>query len=172
MENGCSTLITVRPPKCIETFNAIENVGMSIPFQCPDCRKCETCQNLERDFINAHVANRSPKCVKTFDEIDTAGTDVSFRCPRCRNCETCKKSQRFDAVSIQEEIEDDVIQRCVTVNIHEGRSSALLPFVTDPDPRIDSESQEKLSSQGADQQTGGKVRSDSLRIKTAGFRLR
>ena len=145
LENGCSTLITVRPPKCIETFNAIENVGMSIPFQCPDCRKCETCQNLEIDFINAHVANRSPKCVKTFDEIDTAGTDVSFRCPRCRNCETCKKSQRFDAVSIQEEIEDDVIQRCVTVNIHEGRSSALLPFVTDPDPRIDSQSQEKLA---------------------------
>ena len=142
LENGPVTAISNRPPKC-QTFIALENVGMDISIQCPDCKKCEICQNL--DLTNVHVANRSPKCIKTFDEIDMTGTDVSFRCPKCRNCETCKKSQRFDAVSIQEEIEDDVIQRCVTVNLDEGKSSALLPFVTDPDNRIDSEAQERLA---------------------------
>ena len=147
LENGCSNPITSRPPKCTNTFIALKEVGTKLSFECPDCQKCESCLSSQPGFANAQVANRSPKCVKIFDEIDTAGTDVSFRCPKCRNCETCKKSQRFDAVSIQEEIEDDVIQRCVTVNIDEGKSSALLPFVTDPDLRIDSEAQEKLALQ-------------------------
>ena len=91
------------------------------------------------------IAKRPPKFIKTFYEIDTAGTDVSFRCPECRNCGTCKKSQRIDSISIQEEIEQDLIERNVTVDITKGKSSALLPFVTNPDLRIDSESQEKLA---------------------------
>ena len=107
---------------------------------------CGVKQKLDLDYgSNALTVRRPPKCIKTFDEIDTAGTDVSFRCPDCRNCENCKKSQRIDAISIQEEIEQDLIERNVTVDIEKCRSSASLPFVTDPDARIDSESQERLA---------------------------
>ena len=110
------------------------------------CDLCGVKQKRDLEYgHNSFIAKRPPKCVKTFDEIDTAGTDVSFRCIDCRNCVNCKKSQRIDSVSMQEEVEQDLIERNVTVDIVAGKSSALLPFVTDPDLRIDSEAQEKLA---------------------------
>ena len=93
----------------------------------------------------SYVCKKPPKCVKTFDEIDSAGTEVSFRCIDCRGCETCKKSERVDAVSFEEEIHEHIIEKNVDVNLEEGKATALLPFVTDPDVRIDSVAQKKLA---------------------------
>ena len=102
---------------------------------------------FEHSNIESHVSKRTPRCVITFDEIDTAGTDASFRCVDCRSCEKCKKSKRVDAISMHEEIEQAIIERNVTVDPVARRTSHLLPFVTDPDSRIDPMSQEKLSLQ-------------------------
>ena len=65
--------------------------------------------------------------------------------PDCRNCENCKKSQQIDAISTQEEIEQDLIESSVTVDIAKGKSSSSLPFVTNPDRCIDSKSQKNLA---------------------------
>ena len=113
--------------------------------KCDSGDLCGIKQKLVLEGGQNFVSKRPPKCIKSFDEIDTAGTDVSFRCPECRNCRTCKKGQRIDAISIQEEIEQDLIERNVTVDIVEGKSSASLPFVTNPDPRIDTDSQKNLA---------------------------
>ena len=91
------------------------------------------------------LARKSPKCVKVFDEIETAGTEVTFRCPDCRGCEKCKKSKRVDAISNQEEIEQEIIDRNVVVDIEKCITSHFLPFVADPDLRIDSAAQERLA---------------------------
>ena len=61
------------------------------------------------------------------------GTEVMYRCLDCRNCQNCKKSQKIDAMSIQEEIEQDLIKRNVVVDTEKCKTIAKLPFVTDPD---------------------------------------
>ena len=114
-----------------------------------DFSEDEACGLQQKSILDnpnvSHVAKRAPKCVKTFDEIDTAGTEVSFRCIDCRGCETCKKSERVDAVSFEEEVHQHIIEKNVIVDVEEGKATATLPFVTDPDVRIDSAAQEKLA---------------------------
>ena len=53
--------------------------------------------------------------------------------------------QGVDAISTQGEIEQDLIECSVTVDIAKEKSSSSLPFVINPDPRIDSKSQENLA---------------------------
>ena len=52
---------------------------------------------------------------RQFDEIESAGTEVTYRCMDC--CLKCKHGPRFDAMSIQEEIEQSLIERCVQVDV-------------------------------------------------------
>ena len=47
----------------------------------------------------------------------------------CRGCLKCKNGPRFDAMSIQEEIEQSLIERCVQVDVDRGITIAKLPFV-------------------------------------------
>ena len=50
----------------------------------------------------------------------------------CRNCPECKKSDRFESISIQEEIEQAVIEKNVVVDINKGRTIVKLPFLSNP----------------------------------------
>ncbi len=111
------------------------------------CQMCGTqvYQNPIPCSDPTHVAKRPPKGAKTFDEVDTAGTEVLYRCEGCRNCETCKTSQRVDDISIADEAEQHLIERCVTVDIEECKTSHLLPFVVNPDTRIDQKAQERMA---------------------------
>ena len=59
-----------------------------------------------------------------------------YRCLDCRNCQNCKKSRKIDAMSIQEEIKQDLINRNVLVDIEKCKTIAKLLFVTDPDFRL------------------------------------
>ena len=83
-----------------------------------------------------HVARKPPKCIRRFDEVESACTEILYRCKNCRNCKECKKSLRFDMISIQEEIEDEILDQCVTVDVDKGEAVAKLPFVVDPDTRL------------------------------------
>ena len=76
------------------------------------------------------------KLSKLIDRVENAGTEITYRSIDCRNCQECKRSQRIDAISIQEEIEQDLINRSVRVNIDQGITVAKLPFVTEPDSRL------------------------------------
>ena len=79
---------------------------------------------------------RTPRCVKVFDEVERVGTEISCRCVGCRNCQECKRSSRIDSVSIQEEIEQDLINSCVQVDIENRKTTTLLPFITNPDNKL------------------------------------
>ena len=81
-----------------------------------------------------------------FDEIERAGTEVTYRCVDCRGCLKCKNGVRLDAISIQEEVEQSMIERAVRVDIDQCRSSSKLPFVVaDPDSRIVPNEQDALN---------------------------
>ena len=84
-----------------------------------------------------YAARRTPKCVRQFDEIERAGTEVTYRCVECRACVKCKTSGRIDAISLQDEIEQGIIERSVDVDPVDGVTTARLPFVVDdPDSRL------------------------------------
>ena len=93
----------------------------------------------------AMVARKPPKCVKQFDAVENVGSEVTYRCVDCRRCQNCLKGPRLDAVSIQEEVEDAMIEKCVSVDPENGISSAKLPFVTNPDTRIAVDEQKSLA---------------------------
>lgn len=90
----------------------------------PICPKC------------LHAAKKAPRSVKLFDEIERAGTEVSFRCVDCRECKKCKSGERLDNVSLQEEVEQELIERSVHVDIERCITIALLPFLVNPDSRL------------------------------------
>ena len=77
------------------------------------------------------------KCIKMFDEAENAGTEISYRCVNCRNCPKCKKCPRLDAVTIQEEVEQGIIDCSVQVDVVRRVTTAALPFVTNPDLRLE-----------------------------------
>ena len=74
--------------------------------------------------------------MKVLDDIESAGTEISYRCGNCRNCQECKKSLRIDVISIQEEIEEEIVVKCVEVSEEKGESVSKLPFVVNPDVRL------------------------------------
>ena len=78
------------------------------------------------------TTRRPPKISQRFDKIENAGTEITYRCKDCRNCPECKKSDRFESISIQEEIEQAVIETSVVVDINKGRTIAKLPFLSNP----------------------------------------
>ena len=77
-------------------------------------------------------AKKIPKQLKAFEMIENAGTDISYRCINCRGCINCKKSAQIEFISLQEELEQGLIDKSVSVNPVEGYSEAYLPFLCDP----------------------------------------
>ena len=118
------------------------------PVCCSRVDVVDKVPNLDGCVEDRHVAKVSrkpPECIKQFDAVEDVGTAVTYRCVECRGCQNCINGPRVDAVSIQEEVEDALVKRCVTVNPEKGVSSARLPFVTNPDTRIAVDEQKNLA---------------------------
>ena len=71
--------------------------------------------------------------MKIFDEIETVGTEITFHCVDCRGCKKCKGGPQFESISIQDEVENDLIEKCVRVNVKLGIAMAKLPFLVEPE---------------------------------------
>ena len=104
---------------------------------------CECfCDHLTKQFnepvreYDAFPIKRGPRAIKLFDEIENTGTEITYRCPDCRQCADCKKGPRIDEITIEEEVEQFVIDNCVEVDIQNGYSISKLPFIKDPDVRL------------------------------------
>ena len=66
-------------------------------------------------------------------KIEKAGSEVTYRCVDCRSCVKCKSGMRIEAISIQEEIEQGLIEKCVHVDVTQGTTTAKLPFLANAD---------------------------------------
>ena len=54
---------------------------------------------------------------KIFEEVENAGTDISYRFNKCWDCKICKEHQQNEIMSIQEEVEQGLINKSVSVNV-------------------------------------------------------
>ena len=85
-----------------------------------------------------YIKKRQLKCVKNFESVENSGTEASYRCPKCRGCAQCKKSALVENISIKEEVEQGLIDSCVTVNLDESYTESKLPFICDPVTKLTS----------------------------------
>lgn len=72
------------------------------------------------------------KRLKLFNDVEQAGTDVTYICIKCRGCNDCKNYQQEEALSIREEIEQDLINKSVHLDVSKRTTIVLLPFLHDP----------------------------------------
>ena len=82
------------------------------------------------------ATKRTPKNVKIFEEIEAAGTEVTYRCGNCRNCKDCLKGPILEAISLKDEAEQNLIEKCVDVDIKLRITMARLPFILNPDTHL------------------------------------
>ena len=78
----------------------------------------------------------SVKLQEKFEKTEKTGTDVFYRCLRCRNCSDCKNNDKIVHISIQEEVEQNLINKSITVNLEKCETIAKLPFIKNPIHRL------------------------------------
>ena len=90
----------------------------------------------EMNFVSKNVepsqSNMLVRNVKMFEEIENARCEIFYRCNNCRNCKACKEHARVDMMSVKEEVEQDVINKSVTVDTDRRITTALLPLIFNP----------------------------------------
>ena len=73
---------------------------------------------------------------KLMNRIEVMGTEAEYRCINCRNCDKCRKGDQLEQVSLQEELEQAMIEDSVKYIPEELRVEATLPFLEDPTVKI------------------------------------
>ena len=91
---------------------------------------------IEDEAVTTNFANRQLKVSKLQNIIENPGTEVSYRCINCRNCVECKNSGQVEYISIQEELEQNIINKSVYVDIAKVVTIAKLPFLVSPENKL------------------------------------
>ena len=76
--------------------------------------------SVSEDYDECLTANRAPRNLKLHQQIEDAGTEVTYRCLECRGCKKCKNSGRIESISIEEEVENALIDNSVIVHPDKG----------------------------------------------------
>ena len=72
------------------------------------------------------------KMRELINDDNPASEMITYRCDECAKCITCRRSPRLNAISLQEAVEQDLIERSVTIDTKNRKVIAKLPFVKDP----------------------------------------
>ena len=108
---------------------ALFNMGYQVN---PDVRLSgyDDVLNLNLEFNNI-LAHRSG-AEKRFEAVEEAGTLINYRCVDCRSCKSCRNGEHTEAISIREEMEEDLISKSVEVDFNNKTSISKLPLIYDP----------------------------------------
>ena len=87
-----------------------------------------------------------------FKEPENAGSEVSYHCSKCRTCNDCKTNESIVATSIREEMEQELINKSMTVHPGKQVTIATLPFTHDPQQIGTKPSQSIADISSADQE--------------------
>ena len=89
------------------------------------------------EFINAEFQYSSIKTeIKNLEELDNIGSSVTYRCPKCRNCSDCTKGDNLEAISLNEEKEDHMIEACLRYDSERKVLVTYLPFIKPPEEAL------------------------------------
>ena len=112
-------------------FNNSEEKKSKCPFV--HCKKhCSEDWIVPASWDASQNIFSSKQDLDKFESIDSLGSEVSYRCLRCRNCSDCRKGDLLEAGSLEGEVEQALMEKCVELNLDERRLEASLPFTLDP----------------------------------------
>ena len=69
---------------------------------------------------------------KIFEIAENCGSEITYRCVSCRSCKNCKEHDQIEAISIREEVEQDLIGKSIEIDVKKRLSIATLPFIHNP----------------------------------------
>ena len=104
----------------------------------PDVHRFELSFNkdLQHDiFFNDAKSTTLSQQIKMFENAEDAGSHISYRCINCRDCKRCK-TQNLELMSIREEIEQDQIDKSVSIDPDKCLAIAHLPFIHNPTTKL------------------------------------
>ena len=90
---------------------------------------------LSENDTNKYLGHPSKEITK-FEEAERCGSEITYRCIRCGSCKTCKECDITEAVSIKEEIEENLISNAVVIDQTNRMCTARLPFIMNPVIRL------------------------------------
>ena len=85
-------------------------------------------QKRALQYEQCHVT----KVERKFNEYDEAGCNLDYRCSRCRGCSLCLNADKLNAVSLQEEGEQYLIEESVELDLEAREMRVKLPLLADP----------------------------------------
>ena len=98
----------------------------------------------EFDIVDENTpANTSVDCLsypskklQQFERCESAGSEITFRCIDCRGCPRCRKDSRIEYISIEQEVQQDLVEKSVTLDSESQTCTALLPLISDPTVKL------------------------------------
>ena len=85
---------------------------------------------LDWDLTGSQYSIKSEE--RKFNDIQTLGSEAPYRCIRCRNCSDCRKGELLEKASLQEEMEQALIESLITLDTEDKKLSSYLPFIQNP----------------------------------------
>ena len=79
----------------------------------PDAYLLNSKPRDEFDLHNEHSCFTVKRKWKQFEEVEMAGSEIGYRCVECRGCTNCRSRKQIEAISIREEVEQDLIDKSV-----------------------------------------------------------
>ena len=93
---------------------------------------CSCLESIETNNIQEHHVCHQNTMIeqKYFENAENAASEILYRCVNCRNCQKCRNGERIELISIKEEVEQDLINKSVTLDSSSGVCTATLPFTS------------------------------------------
>ena len=96
------------------------------------CYKSNQDVSTQSHTTNTYLSSHQ----RIFEEVESTGSEISYRCTNCRNCNQCKNHKEIEAISLKEEIEQNIIDASVNIDVKNGITTASLPFISDATSRL------------------------------------
>ena len=126
--------MTVHPHPINETD--MIDAGCSIPIQFEEIIDAEGPPELVdgniAHFCSVHKAVIPIARMREMVDQDDLDDMVTFRCAACSKCLKCKMSRKRTAVSLQETVEQEIIEKSVTLSTELKKVVVKLAFTKDP----------------------------------------
>ena len=88
--------------------------------------------NHMRKCVKLSQNNMLVRNFKMFEEAGSTGSEISYRQNSCRNCNACKEYTRADTMSVKEKVEQDFINRSISVDTDRRITAELLQLMFNP----------------------------------------
>ena len=94
--------------------------------------KMESGQTEVVNLIGSSKKRPTLAQLRSYEDQDDLGQDIAARCEDCATCPKCSSSAKTRMVSLQEQMEQEAIERSIRLDLDNSEVRVGLPFIRDP----------------------------------------